>query len=936
MLARIFRAFRRHFRPPSHIPFSTDNYPNQEYDNYSSNDKQIFQGDIWKGNISVPYHSQFHQPSLLHSIQPEKSPNKTSLTTDESSNQFNASIKDPFNIVALIELSSKSFQEVLQEISDQLEKLSRVQVLDCTKSVNLSLRNVLIRTDKHPEQMHQITLLFIRYLQKLYDLHRTKQSMQCNEKEDDGDLREVLEMAHNLFVKTAQFQEKLRDARDHLAALVYWHATGMGVEALLPIMTTLQSHYAPQELEDLLTKHNLKTIKNHSFFEGEFLTERMPEPTKSILKTSPETANDPNSLPEVAGIKSVGLQYFKAALQSLHDPSYTHLSLYERQLKLERDCLQSMAARLLSDQPGKKEEQNKLTSSTIIRYKQVGDGVKELVRTWHSHLQSHIAQLRRQKQDGKFEKSHADNVLEVVLELTACLSPATISTAIIELLLRMGTYDVELDGFKAAPHIHSLGRLLQHEVMARDVRRVAKQSPAIQRQLRLSAIASSRSSSDGNKDDPGSSGKTIVSVQDQTRLLRKLQMDRTALGYAHRALIQQAQLHQSSHIKDDSGDEPSPAPSNTTSLLAAKSWSREEVTQVGAVLWREAMRILRVQSTTHPSRESFHSSKFPLSVDECGKSRPLLSHLRVETTGGIVVGVLRMDSEVRDLLLSDPSHWSVVPWAMPMLMPPLPWHSLQTGGYLLSCQQDSISNKMTIGFVDEANSGNGDEADQPLTVWHKTHSPIRFKEAALQRTLHSLRHQNHQSSTSSKETGPSKLFLDGLNALGSTPWRVNQEILRVALTLWNDHHINVATFEPYQPHLSKGFDYSNRIDHHCTGGRERFGEESAKRGVQWIQLHYESRARRDAAADTYSSLCDVNYKLELARQVNKKTITYIFINNPSTRYKFLLIFKFLSVQIFLLTVSFIIVCGADVLLAAFGGFQRSSLPHPTSLEPHRE
>lgn len=191
---------------------------------------------------------------------------------------------------------------------------------------------------------------------------------------------------------------------------------------------------------------------------------------------------------------------------------------------------------------------------------------------------------------------------------------------------------------------------------------------------------------------------------------------------------------------------------------------------------------------------------------------PLIKHEIVHTTNRRSLGIVRLNPLVmpvisdgdRRILFSEP-------WAMPMLVPPKPWLTLTSGGYLT----------------------------------HSWHSSVRLKEDPIQRAV----------LEACSQAGGMDRILEGLDVLGRTPWTINDQILKVALHLWNDRSINVANLQKPPTADASGA---------ATAYRPKADFETHAEYVQWVVKAV--RARQEAS-ESHSLLCDTNYKLEIARQV---------------------------------------------------------------------
>ena len=146
----------------------------------------------------------------------------------------------------------------------------------------------------------------------------------------------------------------------------------------------------------------------------------------------------------------------------------------------------------------------------------------------------------------------------------------------------------------------------------------------------------------------------------------------------------------------------------------------------------------------------------------------------------------------------------IEPWAMPMIVPPKPWLTYNSGGYLT-----------------------------------QRHLFVRLKDDPVHLSM------IHQASAN----GRTDQILYGLDILGQTPWLINERILVVALDLWNSG-INVATLE--QPPEPKQYEFRKRETFENVDEYHGYVREARMHGLE--------------VAKSHSTMCDTNYKLEIARQ----------------------------------------------------------------------
>lgn len=169
------------------------------------------------------------------------------------------------------------------------------------------------------------------------------------------------------------------------------------------------------------------------------------------------------------------------------------------------------------------------------------------------------------------------------------------------------------------------------------------------------------------------------------------------------------------------------------------------------------------------------------------------------------------------LLTSEGGTLPVEPWALPMLVPPRPWLTSNSGGYLT----------------------------QRMCCVRVKDDPVHF--AIIQQA---------------DKSGSMDKILLGLDVLGRTPWRINDSILNVALSLWNSG-VNVSVLEDLRRPQPDGDSTTEKQPSAKMEYRKREQFESQAEYVQYVR---EAINQREAQAKAHSTMCDTNYKLEIARQ----------------------------------------------------------------------
>ncbi|KAJ7074487.1 DNA/RNA polymerase [Mycena amicta] len=219
-------------------------------------------------------------------------------------------------------------------------------------------------------------------------------------------------------------------------------------------------------------------------------------------------------------------------------------------------------------------------------------------------------------------------------------------------------------------------------------------------------------------------------------------------------------------------------------------WTQTIRSQVGSVLVECLMDVAQVTRTA----KSKTTGQFVY------EDQPAL-YQSYEYQRGQKLGVLRLNPVVAERLAKDPM--PLHPRHLPMLVRPKPWIDFNVGGYL--------------------NSKN---------------NAMRFKDSVEQRSY--LKY--------AAENGHVELIFQGLDVLGSTPWRINRRIFDVVLEVWNSgKRLGKMPPEIYDEPEPEPL-AENETD-------------MAKRNIHLVRL----RAYNQAKAANHSDRCSVNYKMEISR-----------------------------------------------------------------------
>ncbi|KAJ2372500.1 DNA-directed RNA polymerase [Coemansia sp. RSA 2607] len=166
-------------------------------------------------------------------------------------------------------------------------------------------------------------------------------------------------------------------------------------------------------------------------------------------------------------------------------------------------------------------------------------------------------------------------------------------------------------------------------------------------------------------------------------------------------------------------------------------------------------------------------------------------------------GIIVPHSALREMFKDDSIASTVSARSLPMLIPPRPWLTYNSGGYL--------------------------SQDEPCMRMKESNEQLRYlKKASEENRLHTL--------------------LAGLDSLGLTRWAINRPVFEAVRKVWNSG-IGLAEIPPSTynvPEPVKPDDY----------------ETDQKAKIKYI---YEMREWQNGSANQHSQRCDCNYKVEIAQ-----------------------------------------------------------------------
>ncbi|KAI9218010.1 hypothetical protein BC828DRAFT_407986 [Blastocladiella britannica] len=237
-------------------------------------------------------------------------------------------------------------------------------------------------------------------------------------------------------------------------------------------------------------------------------------------------------------------------------------------------------------------------------------------------------------------------------------------------------------------------------------------------------------------------------------------------------------------------------------------WPPSSRAKVGAVLLQLLLRVSSIErDVTDPATGALMTVRVPA------------FHHTYAFVKGKKLGILRYHAAVAEMLASDPVKHTLSPKLLPMVVRPRPWLTYMSGGYLTSrspCMRIKDNNSEQLAYLRAA----------------AKHNRLNYIQASL-------------------------------DVLGSTPWRINEDVFKTVLEVWNkgDEFADIpplmneerrTKLAPAMPEIMKREDSSTI---------EKTPEYAmARRAYKEKLLEFQTTVK-----NAYSLRCDTNYKIEVAR-----------------------------------------------------------------------
>ncbi|GAA5914361.1 DNA-directed RNA polymerase [Sporobolomyces salmoneus] len=232
-------------------------------------------------------------------------------------------------------------------------------------------------------------------------------------------------------------------------------------------------------------------------------------------------------------------------------------------------------------------------------------------------------------------------------------------------------------------------------------------------------------------------------------------------------------------------------------------WTQSIRAKVGSILVTALMDVAKVERT----------AKHPRTGELVSEVQPAFSHA-YQYVRGLKLGIIKVNPIVSERMDQDPLRVTLHPRYLPMVVKPKPWLTWNSGAYLV----------------------------------HNTQM-VRTKDSEEQ-----LRYLQQSSDADALDD-----VFNGLDALGSVPWKINREVFDVVTAVWNsgeavaDIPPKDSLLDPVQAEVPPDVDTDPRA-----------------RDTYRHRLKTALQARRAA----HSNRCDLNYKLEIARAFRDETFYF--------------------------------------------------------------
>ncbi|OBZ91143.1 DNA-directed RNA polymerase, mitochondrial [Choanephora cucurbitarum] len=442
-------------------------------------------------------------------------------------------------------------------------------------------------------------------------------------------------------------------------------------------------------------------------------------------------------VPEVKPTKSIGVHFLQEQLAALRDPhASAKMDPFELQLALEQQGYEMALQKLLHSKEQSIERGDTLNAMNLTP-------LKRIMWTWHQSMMPLIKE--------EIERCDAATLREADRRaygpFLKLLPPQTLSIVTILELLRLHNSSGIGDGMKTARAIIDIGKAVEMEYNAVQIKRRASSSSILDRNT------------------------------DPQALFSNARLFNLAVRKA------QSKIEQNALNKE-------------VDILASDwnpVWPSTIRAKVGSVL---TSLLLEAAKIPVPSKDPETGMKIIENI-------PAFFHT-YQYVHGKRVGIIKFSEQLTRMLSREPVRDTLHPRLLPMLVHPRPWLSYNSGGYL--------STKSVC---------------------------MRIKDSAEQLVyLSKASEQDHLTQV-----------LAGLDVLGSTRWRVNKDVFKVILDVWNSGE----ALADIPPAIGEPAPLPPKPANYDTDPKAKF---------LWVS---EVKQQQTNEKNFHSLRCDVNYKVETAR-----------------------------------------------------------------------
>ncbi|KAJ1939640.1 DNA-directed RNA polymerase, partial [Kickxella alabastrina] len=222
------------------------------------------------------------------------------------------------------------------------------------------------------------------------------------------------------------------------------------------------------------------------------------------------------------------------------------------------------------------------------------------------------------------------------------------------------------------------------------------------------------------------------------------------------------------------------------------SWDVTTKTRIGSLLISMLIEVARIEET----------SVDPVTGEMTTRMAPAFTHDYIVNRGR-KYGVIIPHNLLREMFKEDSIASTVSARHLPMLVPPRPWLTYNTGGYLTH--------------------------DEPCMRMKESNEQLRYlKVASNEDRLYTL--------------------LAGLDSLGLTKWAINRTVFDAVRKVWNSGvelaEIPASSYDVPEPTKPADFDTNDKAK---------------------LKYSFELREWRNGSSNQHSRRCDCNYKVEIAQ-----------------------------------------------------------------------